>query len=93
MGRPLLTIKNLSAGYDSERTVLSGFSLELSEHEVVGLIGLNGGSEKRKHSSNTCFTAACSLPAGSNAAEIREALRPPVPRKNIGISVFYGLQD
>lgn len=45
MGRPLLTIQNLSAWYDSERTVLSGFSLDLSEHEVVGLIGLNGAGK------------------------------------------------
>ena len=42
MDDSLLTVKNLSAWYDRERKVLSDFSLELLEHEAVGLIGLNG---------------------------------------------------
>lgn len=41
----LLTVKNLSAWYSSERKVLSNFSIELNEHEVVGLIGLNGAGK------------------------------------------------
>jgi ABC-2 type transport system ATP-binding protein len=45
MERPLLTIKNLSAWYNSKKMVLSDFSLELAEHEVVGLIGLNGAGK------------------------------------------------
>lgn len=45
MGTPLLTIKNLSAWYDSEKKVLSDFSLEVEKHEVLGLIGLNGAGK------------------------------------------------
>lgn len=45
MEASLLTIKNLSAWYNSEKMVLSEFSLELAEHEVVGLIGLNGAGK------------------------------------------------
>lgn len=45
MDRTLLNIKNLSAWYTSERKVLSDFSIELNEHEVVGLIGLNGAGK------------------------------------------------
>lgn len=45
MERHLLTIKNLSAWYNSKKMVLSDFSLELAEHEVVGLIGLNGAGK------------------------------------------------
>lgn len=45
MGSPLLTIKNLNAWYSSEKMVLSDFSLELAEHEAVGLIGLNGAGK------------------------------------------------
>ena len=45
MDDSLLTIKNLSAWYDRERKVLSDFSMELLEHEVVGLIGLNGAGK------------------------------------------------
>lgn len=42
MNNALLTIQNLSAWYSEDRKVLSNVSLELAEHEVVGLIGLNG---------------------------------------------------
>lgn len=45
MGNPLLCIQNLSAWYNSGRNVLGGFSMELQEHEVVGLIGLNGAGK------------------------------------------------
>ena len=45
MDDSLLTVKNLSAWYDRERKVLSDFSLELLEHEAVGLIGLNGAGK------------------------------------------------
>lgn len=45
MGGSLLTIKNLSAWYDNKKTVLADFSLELAEHEAVGLIGLNGAGK------------------------------------------------
>lgn len=45
MNTPLLTIKNLSAWYNSEKTVLRSLSFELAEHEVVGLIGLNGAGK------------------------------------------------
>lgn len=41
----LLTIKNLSAWYNDEKMILSNFSMELAEHEVVGLIGLNGAGK------------------------------------------------
>lgn len=36
-----MTVKNLSAWYDSGKMTLSDFSLELMEQEVAGLIGLN----------------------------------------------------
>lgn len=36
---PLLTIKNLDTWYSSEKKVLRSLSLDLTEHEVVGLIG------------------------------------------------------
>ena len=45
MSNSLLTIQNLSAWYSEERKVLSNVSLELAEHEVVGLIGLNGAGK------------------------------------------------
>ncbi len=45
MNTPLLTINNLSAWYSSGKIVLQTFSLELAEHEVVGLIGLNGAGK------------------------------------------------
>lgn len=57
MKTPLLIIKNMSAWYQKNKKVLSDFSLELSEHEVVGLIGLNGAGK-------TTFlkTLSCLLP-------------------------------
>lgn len=45
MGRALLTIRNLSAWYKKEKTVLSDVSFELFEHEAAGLIGLNGAGK------------------------------------------------
>ncbi len=45
MGEKLLTVKNLSAWYSEEKTILSDFSFELAEHEVAGLIGLNGAGK------------------------------------------------
>lgn len=39
MNAPLLTIKNLDTWYSSEKKVLRSLSLDLTEHEVVGLIG------------------------------------------------------
>lgn len=40
-----MTVKNLSAWYDSGKMTLSDFSLELMEQEVAGLIGLNGAGK------------------------------------------------
>lgn len=45
MAGSLLTVKNLNAWYTGKRKVLSDFSIELNEHEVVGLIGLNGAGK------------------------------------------------
>lgn len=45
MGDSLLKIKSLDAWYQPDTPVLSGFSIELKEHEVVGLIGLNGAGK------------------------------------------------
>lgn len=45
MSTSLLTIKNLSAWYSSEKMVLRSLSLELAGHEAVGLIGLNGAGK------------------------------------------------
>lgn len=45
MEKKLLSIQKLCAWYDRKKPVLSDFSLELAEHEVVGLIGLNGAGK------------------------------------------------
>ncbi len=45
MYQPLLNIKNLNAWYQKNNLVLSNFSIELAEHEVTGLIGLNGAGK------------------------------------------------
>lgn len=45
MAAPLLKINNLNTWYNSERMIIQGLSLELSEHEIVGLIGLNGAGK------------------------------------------------
>lgn len=45
MSVPLLTIKDLNAWYHRKKPVLSDFSIELNEHETVGLIGLNGAGK------------------------------------------------
>ena len=43
--KELLSLDNLSVWYTAGHPVLSGFSLDLGEHEVVGLIGLNGAGK------------------------------------------------
>ncbi len=45
MGETILTVQNLSAWYSEEKRILSGFSFSLAEHEVAGLIGLNGAGK------------------------------------------------
>ena len=45
MGKRLLTVQNLSAWYGEEKMILSEFSFSLAEHEVAGLIGLNGAGK------------------------------------------------
>lgn len=45
MGEMLLSVQELCAWYDRRKPVLTDLSLELSEHEVVGLIGLNGAGK------------------------------------------------
>ena len=45
MGGSILELQNLSAWYSEGKNVLSGFSLQLRPHEVVGLIGLNGAGK------------------------------------------------
>lgn len=43
--KTLLSLNNLSVWYTADHPVLSGLSLDLGEHEVVGLIGLNGAGK------------------------------------------------
>ena len=45
MGENILKLQDLSAWYSQGKNVLSGFSLQLRPHEVVGLIGLNGAGK------------------------------------------------
>ena len=45
MGEHILSVENLQAWYGGEKTVLSGLSIHLDRHEVVGLIGLNGAGK------------------------------------------------
>ena len=45
MGGNILELQNLSAWYSKGKNVLSGFSLQMRPHEVVGLIGLNGAGK------------------------------------------------
>lgn len=45
MGTKIFDLRNLSAWYSKEKPVLSDFSIELNQHEVVGLIGLNGAGK------------------------------------------------
>lgn len=42
--RPIIEIKNLSAGYDG-RTVLRDINLPVYEHDFLGIIGPNGGGK------------------------------------------------
>lgn len=43
--KALLSLNNLSVWYTTGHPVLSGLSLDLGDHEVVGLIGLNGAGK------------------------------------------------
>lgn len=43
--KALLSLNDLSVWYTAGHPVLSGLSLDLREHEVVGLIGLNGAGK------------------------------------------------
>ena len=43
--KALLSLNNLRVWYTAGHPVLSGLSLDLGEHEVVGLIGLNGAGK------------------------------------------------
>ena len=43
--KALLSLNNLSVWYTAGHPVLSGLSLDLGEHEVVVLIGLNGAGK------------------------------------------------
>lgn len=45
METPLLIVKNMDAWYSSEKMVLRNLSMELTPHQVVGLIGLNGAGK------------------------------------------------
>lgn len=45
MSDSLFIVKNLNAWYVKEKNVLSDFSIELKQNEVVGLIGLNGAGK------------------------------------------------
>ncbi len=45
MNENILELQDLSAWYSEGKDVLSGFSLQLRQHEVVGLIGLNGAGK------------------------------------------------
>lgn len=45
MEETLLKINNLNAWYQPGKMVLSDFSIELKEHEAMGLIGLNGAGK------------------------------------------------
>lgn len=45
MKEQLLTIKNLCGWYQKEKMILSDFSIDLKQNEVVGLIGLNGAGK------------------------------------------------
>lgn len=45
MDKQLLTVKNLCVWYQPEKPILSDLTLDLKEHEVIGLIGLNGAGK------------------------------------------------
>ena len=45
MSGNILELQNLRAWYSEGKNVLSGFSLQLRQNEVVGLIGLNGAGK------------------------------------------------
>lgn len=70
MGVPLLEIDRLSAWYGREKTVLRGLSLELAEHEAVGLIGLNGAGK------TTLLKVLSGLPPASCAEGVSFQGRP-----------------
>lgn len=75
MENALLTVKNLNAWYRRERLVLSDFSLELAEHEVVGLIGLNGAGK------TTFLKVLSGLHPSFHSEDIRLHGKPVNPRK------------
>ncbi len=66
----LLETDNLNAWYDSEKPVLSGFSIGLKEHEAVGLIGLNGAGK------TTFLNVLSGLHSGFRADGIRFCGKP-----------------
>ena len=79
MGQALLTVGNLSAWYSEEKMILSGFSFSLEEHEVAGLIGLNGAGKTTFlkvlsgllptfHSDSICF---CGSPVDFRGEEFK----------------------
>lgn len=77
MKTSLLTIRNMDAWYGDDKTkkkVLSGFSLELEEHETVGLIGLNGAGK------TTFLHILSGLHTGYRADDILFCGRPVTPR-------------
>lgn len=45
MRTPIFSITNMNAWYSNKKMILSDFSLELSDHEVIGLLGLNGAGK------------------------------------------------
>lgn len=63
----LLSLTNLSVWYTKEHPVLSGFSLDLGSHEVVGLIGLMGPAKLHlsKPSPACCRATTWIMPHGS----------------------------
>lgn len=76
MGEALLTVRKLNAWYREERPVLSDFSLELSEGEVVGLIGLNGAGK------TTFLKVLSGLLTSFRSEGILFSGRPVSPREN-----------
>ncbi len=70
MGGNILELQNLSAWYSEGKNVLSGFSLQLRPHEVVGLIGLNGAGK------TTFLKTLSGLHEGFRCDSIRLKARP-----------------
>lgn len=87
MGDTFLEIRNLSAWYSKSRMVLSDFSLELAEHEAVGLIGLNGAGK------TTFLKALFGLLSTCRAEEIRFRGRPAAVRDRAFKKARYTVFD